>query len=136
MHEDAHSISTHDGEIWAALPFLTLELDHVGGLVRPICRADRQNCTEPQNNAVKIKELGLYATSLPETLPVPVSTLDQVHAIFEYQAGWGRHHLPVSTFCAVVVVGFSSHARILGKCSTIHFPPALFFLKWRLACAH
>ena len=27
----------------------------------------------------------------------------------------------------VVVVAFSSCARILGKCSTIHSPPALFF---------
>ena len=43
----------------------------------------------------------------------------------------------------VVVVAFSSLARILGECSTIHSPPALlsfffffFFGKWRLARAH
>ena len=38
----------------------------------------------------------------------------------------------------VVVVAFSSRARILGECSTIHSPPALFFFffKWRLARAH
>ena len=37
-----------------------------------------------------------------------------------------------------VVVAFSSLARILGECSTIHSPPALFFFffKWRLARAH
>ena len=29
----------------------------------------------------------------------------------------------------VVVVAFSSCARIFGECSTIHFPPALFFVK-------
>ena len=28
----------------------------------------------------------------------------------------------------VLVVAFSSLARILGECSTIHTPPALFFL--------
>ena len=28
---------------------------------------------------------------------------------------------------STVVVDFSSLARILGECSTIHFPPALFF---------
>ena len=41
-------------------------------------------------------------------------------------------------FQVVVVVAFSSRARILGECSTIHSPPALFFFffKWRLACAH
>ena len=27
----------------------------------------------------------------------------------------------------VVVVAFSSHAGILGECSTIHSPPVLFF---------
>ena len=46
----------------------------------------------------------------------------------------------------VVVVAFSSHARILGECSAIHSPPALFlfcffvclffFSKWRLARAN
>ena len=40
----------------------------------------------------------------------------------------------------VVVVAFFSLGRILGECSTIHSPPALFFpfffLKWRLARAH
>ena len=45
-----------------------------------------------------------------------------------------------STFCAYsVVVAFSSRARLLGECSTVHSPPALFFfffLKWRLAHAH
>ena len=37
----------------------------------------------------------------------------------------------------VAVVDFSSLARILGECSTIHSPPALFFfLKRTLARAH
>ena len=36
----------------------------------------------------------------------------------------------------VVMVAFSSLVMILGICSTIHSPPALFFLKWRLACTH
>ena len=36
----------------------------------------------------------------------------------------------------VVMVAFSSRAWILGKCSTIHSPPALFFFKWRLARAN
>ena len=41
-----------------------------------------------------------------------------------------------------VVVAFSSLARIWGKCSTIHSPPALyffsffFFLTWKLARVH
>ena len=36
------------------------------------------------------------------------------------------------------VLAFSSLARILGECSTIHSLPALFFFffKWRLAHAH
>ena len=34
-----------------------------------------------------------------------------------------------------LVVAFSSRTRILGECSTIQSPPALFFLKWRLARA-
>ena len=29
----------------------------------------------------------------------------------------------------MVVVAFSSRARILGECSTIHSPPALFFFQ-------
>ena len=33
----------------------------------------------------------------------------------------------------MVGVAVSSLTRILGECSTIHSPPALFFLKWRLA---
>ena len=40
--------------------------------------------------------------------------------------------------CGGVVVAFSWLAQILGECSTIHSPPALFFfffLKWRLARA-
>ena len=37
---------------------------------------------------------------------------------------------------AVVVVAFSSLARIWGECSTIHPPPRFFFFKWRLARAH
>ena len=36
----------------------------------------------------------------------------------------------------VVMVAFSSRAKIWGECSTIHSPPALFFLKWRLARSH
>ena len=38
----------------------------------------------------------------------------------------------------LLLVAFSSLARIWGKCSTIHSSPALFFslLKWRLVCAH
>ena len=32
------------------------------------------------------------------------------------------------------VMAFSSHARILGECSTVH--SRLFFLKWRLARAY
>ena len=38
----------------------------------------------------------------------------------------------------VVVLAYSSRARILGECSTIHSPPALFFFfffKWRLSRA-
>ena len=31
--------------------------------------------------------------------------------------------------------GFSSRTTIFGECSTIHSPPALLFLKWRLARA-
>ena len=31
------------------------------------------------------------------------------------------------------MVAFSSRARIWGEYSTIHSPPAIFFLKWRLA---
>ena len=43
---------------------------------------------------------------------------------------WGFHHM--------VVVAFSVHARILGKCLTSHSPPVLLFLflKCRLARAH
>ena len=37
---------------------------------------------------------------------------------------------------SVEVVAFSSRARILGEYSIIHPPPALFFVKWRLARAH
>ena len=33
----------------------------------------------------------------------------------------------------MVVVAFFLRARILEECSIIHFPPALSFLKWRLA---
>ena len=40
----------------------------------------------------------------------------------------------------MVVVTFSSSARILGECSTIHSPPAFllifFFFKWTLARTH
>ena len=36
----------------------------------------------------------------------------------------------------LVMVAFSSRARILGECSTIHSTPAIFFLKWRLARAN
>ena len=36
----------------------------------------------------------------------------------------------------VVVVAFSSLAGVLGECSTIYSPPALFFFKWRLCGAH
>ena len=37
----------------------------------------------------------------------------------------------------MVVVAFSSRARILGGCSTIHFPSAFFSpFKWRLARAY
>ena len=39
----------------------------------------------------------------------------------------------------VVLVAFSSLARILEDCSAIHSPPAVFFVlfvKWRLARAH
>ena len=42
-------------------------------------------------------------------------------------------------YCSGGVVASSLHARILGECSTIHSPPALFFLfflKWWLAHAH
>ena len=61
-------------------------------------------------------------------------------------AGWliaVRHSNPRDTFA--MVVAFSSVARILGECSIIHFPPALFsfsffisfvLLKWKLARAH
>ena len=42
----------------------------------------------------------------------------------------------VSHCSATMVVASSSRARILGECSTVNSPPALFFLKWRLACAH
>ena len=37
-----------------------------------------------------------------------------------------------------VLVAFSSRARILGECLTIHSPPAFFFffLKWRLGRTH
>ena len=42
--------------------------------------------------------------------------------------------LHLTAYVYVVVVAFSSLARILGECSTSHSPPALFF-KWRLACA-
>ena len=34
------------------------------------------------------------------------------------------------------LVAVSSLARILGECSTIYSPPAILFLKWRLACTH
>ena len=39
--------------------------------------------------------------------------------------------------CHSVVVAFSSLARIVGECSTIHSLPALFFFffKWRSASA-
>ena len=37
----------------------------------------------------------------------------------------GVHQL---TMVFMVVVAFSSRARILGECSTIHSPPALFFV--------
>ena len=44
-----------------------------------------------------------------------------------------HHH----ELCMMVVVAFSSLARVLGECLTIHSPPALlFFLKWRLAHLH
>ena len=38
----------------------------------------------------------------------------------------------------LVAVAFSSRARILGECSTIHFLPAVVvvFFKWRLARTH
>ena len=36
----------------------------------------------------------------------------------------------------MVVVAFSSLAKIVGECSIMHSPPALFFLKRRLAPAH
>ena len=39
----------------------------------------------------------------------------------------------------LMLVAFSSIARIFGECSIIHLPPALFFfffLRWRLARAH
>ena len=46
----------------------------------------------------------------------------------------------VGPFCYVhrvlVAVASSSLAKISGKCSTVHPPPALFFLKWRLARVH
>lgn len=48
VHKEAHGIATHDGETWPALPLLTLEVDHMGALVRPIRRADRQNGTGPE----------------------------------------------------------------------------------------
>ena len=43
----------------------------------------------------------------------------------------------VKMYC-VVVVALSLLAKILGDCSTIHSPPALFcyYSKWRLARAH
>ena len=59
MHKDAHSISPHDGEAWTTLPFLTLEVDHMGALVCPIRRADAQRSTEPQSNTISIKGLSL-----------------------------------------------------------------------------
>ena len=37
-------------------------------------------------------------------------------------------HNSVTMYVNVVVVTFSSHARILGECLTIHSLPALFFL--------
>ena len=39
-------------------------------------------------------------------------------------------------YVVVVVVAFFLRSRILGQCSTIHSPPAFFFLKWRLAHSH
>ena len=42
----------------------------------------------------------------------------------------------VACTLVVVVVAFSSRARIWGECSTVHSLPALFSLKWKLACAH
>ena len=46
--------------------------------------------------------------------------------------------LPALVVNIVVVVAFSSLARIWGECSTIHFLPALLclFLEWRLDRAH
>ena len=52
--------------------------------------------------------------------------------------------LPLSRRLFLLVVAFSSLARILGECSTIYSAPALFFFlcvcvcvffKWRLASA-
>ena len=43
----------------------------------------------------------------------------------------------ISLYLNSLVMAFSSLVRTLGKCSTTHSPPALFFfLKWRLACAY
>ena len=59
-----------------------------------------------------------------------------------WTADWGIACLPVGRPTPVlVVVAISSLARILGECSTIHSPPALFFslfffLMWRLARPH
>ena len=42
-----------------------------------------------------------------------------------------------AVYSCTLVVAFSSRARVLGECSTVHSLPALFFfLKWRLARAN
>ena len=48
----------------------------------------------------------------------------------------GYNYAIFNTSQSAGVVVVSSFARILGDCSTIHSPPALFFLNWGLARAH
>ena len=56
---------------------------------------------------------------------------------WEYGIDFRRDNGVLRGLVVVMVVAFSSRARILGECSTIHSPPALFlFLKWRLARAN
>ena len=59
-----------------------------------------------------------------------------VYIIYHWVCQILGRHLTVHTWdgvchiVVVVVVDFSSLAMGLGECSTIDYPPALFFLKW------